>query len=145
MFRGFLGTHTPRLDDKGRLVLPAKFREGLAGGLVLTKGQDRCIWVWPAAEFAAYAERVDQASRSDPRVQAYQRVLFSGASDDIPDRQGRITVPAHLREYAGLDRDVVVAGKNTTAEIWDAAAWDRYLRQQEDAYSGLTEEVFPGL
>lgn len=145
MFRGFLGTHTPRLDDKGRLVLPAKFREGLAGGLVLTKGQDRCIWVWPAAEFTAYAERVDQASRSDPRVQAYQRVLFSGASDDIPDRQGRITVPAHLREYAGLDRDVVVAGKNTTAEIWDAAAWDRYLRQQEDAYSGLTEEVFPGL
>ena len=145
MFRGFLGTHTPRLDDKGRLVLPAKFREGLAGGLVLTKGQDRCIWVWPAAEFAAYAERVDQASRSDPRVQAYQRVLFSGASDDIPDRQGRITVPAALREYAGLDRDVVVVGKNTTAEIWDAAAWERYLSQQEEAYSGLTEEVFPGI
>ncbi len=145
MFLGFLGTHTPRLDDKGRLVLPAKFREGLAGGLVLTKGQDRSIVVWPAAEFAAYARRVDEASRSDPKVQAYQRVLFSGASDEIPDRQGRITVPPALREYAGLVRDVVVVGKNSTAELWDAATWAAYLAEQEEAFSGLSEEVFPGI
>lgn len=145
MFLGFLGTHTPRLDDKGRLVLPAKFREGFAGGLVLTKGQDRAIVVWPAAEFASYAERLNEASRSDPRVQAYQRVLFSGASDEIPDRQGRITVPPALREYAGLDRDVVVVGKNTTAEIWDAAAWEAYLSTQENAFSDLSEEVLPGI
>ena len=145
MFLGFLGTHTPRLDDKGRLVLPAKFREGLAGGLVLTKGQDRSIVVWPAAEFAAYAQRVDEASRSNPKVQAYQRVLFSGASDEIPDRQGRITVPAALREYAGLDRDVVVVGNNTTVEIWDATAWETYLAGQEDAFSDLSEEVVPGI
>jgi MraZ protein len=145
MFLGFLGTHTPRLDDKGRLVLPAKFREGLAGGLVLTKGQDRSIVVWPAAEFAAYAKQVDEASRSNPKVQAYQRVLFSGASDEIPDRQGRITVPAALREYAGLERDVVVVGKNSTAEIWDAATWAAYIDEQEEAFSGLSEEVFPGI
>ncbi|MFY9231467.1 MAG: division/cell wall cluster transcriptional repressor MraZ [Candidatus Nanopelagicales bacterium] len=145
MFLGFLGTHTPKLDDKGRLVLPAKFREGFAGGLVLTKGQDRSIVVWPAAEFAAYAERLNEASRSNPKVQAYQRVLFSGASDEIPDRQGRITVPPALREYAGLDRDVVVVGKNTTAEIWDASAWNSYLATQEDAFSGLSEEVLPGI
>jgi MraZ protein len=140
----FLGTHYPRLDDKGRLVLPAKFREALAPGLVLTKGQDRCIWVWPAAEFAAYAERLNTASRSDAKVQAYQRVLFSGASDEIPDKQGRITVPAVLRQYAGLDRDVVVVGKNTTAEIWAPDAWDTYLAGQEVAFSGLDEEVLPG-
>ena len=145
MFLGFLGTHTPKLDDKGRLVLPAKFREGFAAGLVLTKGQDRSIVVWPAEEFAAYAERLNEAGRSNPRVQAYQRVLFSGAFDEVPDRQGRITVPPALREYAGLDRDVVVVGKNTTAEIWDAAAWARYLGEQEEAFSGLSEEVFPGL
>ena len=84
MFLGFLGTHTPKLDDKGRLVLPAKFREELAGGLVLTKGQDRSIVVWPAAEFRAYAERLNEASRSNPKAQAYQRVLFSGASDAPP-------------------------------------------------------------
>ena len=86
MFLGFLGTHAPRLDDKGRLVLPAKFRDALAGGLVLTKGQDRSIVVWPAAEFGAYAERLNEASRSNPKVQAYARVLFSGASDEVPDR-----------------------------------------------------------
>ena len=140
----FLGTHYPRLDDKGRLVLPAKYRDSLAPGLVLTKGQDRCIWVWPAAEFADYAERLNEASRSDAKVQAYQRVLFSGASDEIPDKQGRITVPAALREYAGLDRDVVVVGKNTTAEIWAPDAWDTYLASQEVAFSGLDEEVLPG-
>lgn len=145
MFLGFLGTHTPKLDDKGRLVLPAKFREGFASGLVLTKGQDRAIVVWPAAEFASYAERLNEASKSDPRVQAYQRVLFSGASDEIPDRQGRITVPPALRDYAGLDRDVVVVGKNTTAEIWDTQAWAEYLRTQEAAFSELTGEVLPGI
>ena len=141
----FLGTHAPRLDDKGRLVLPAKFRDGLADGLVLTKGQDRSIVVWPAAEFAAYAERLSEASSSDARARAYLRVLFSGASDEIPDKQGRITMPAALREYAGLDRDVVVVGNNTTVEIWDAAAWETYLASQEDAFSDLSEEVVPGI
>ena len=145
MFLGFLGTHTPRLDDKGRLVLPAKFREGLAGGLVLTKGQDHSIGVWPAAEFAAYAERLNEAGRSDPKVQAYQRVLFSGASHEIPDAQGRITVPPACASTRGLTREVVVVGKNTTAEIWDAATWAAYLAEQEEAFSGLSEEVLPGL
>ena len=141
----FLGTHAPRLDEKGRLVLPAKFREGLSAGVVLTKGQDRSIVVWPAAEFAAYAERLNEASRSDARVRAYLRVLFSGAFDEIPDRQGRVTMPAALREYAGLDRDVMVVGNGTTVEIWDAAAWSTYLQGQEEGFSDLSEEVIPGI
>jgi MraZ protein len=143
VFLGFLGTHTPRLDDKGRLVLPAKFREKLAAGLVLTKGLDRAIVIWPAEEFASYAQELNDSARSDPRMQAYARVLFSGASDEIPDRQGRITVPPALREYAGLDRDVVVVGKGPTAEIWDATAWADYLAQQEEVYAGLSEGVLP--
>ena len=141
----FLGTHAPLLDDKGRLVLPAKFREGLAAGLVLTKGQERSIVVWPAAEFASYAERLNEASRSDAQVRAYLRVLFSGAFDEIPDRQGRITVPPALREYAGLHREVVVVGNGSTVEMWDAAAWNTYLTAQEDAFSGISEEVVPGI
>lgn len=139
----FLGTHYPRLDDKGRLVLPAKFRDALAGGLVLAKGQDRAIVVWPAAEFEAYAARLDEESRTNPRLQARQRVIFSSASHEVPDRQGRVTVPTGLRDYAGLDRDIVVVGKNTTAEIWDAEAWQTYLAAQEQAYSALDEEVPP--
>ncbi len=143
--RMFLGTHAPRLDDKGRLVLPAKFREALAPGLVLTKGQDRSIVVWPATEFTAYAARLGEASRSDEKVRAYLRVLFSSAFDEQPDKQGRITLPPVLREYAGLDRDVVVVGNGQTVEIWNAAAWTSYLSNNEDAYSSINEEVIPGL
>ena len=141
----FLGTHSPRLDYKGRLVLPAKFREGLAAGLVFTKGQERSIVVWPAAEFAEYAERLSVASRSDSAVRAYLRVLFSGATDEIPDRQGRVMVPAALREYAGLDREVIVVGNGTTLEIWNSGAWEQYLAGQEDHFSDLSEEVIPGI
>ncbi len=141
----FLGTHSPRLDDKGRLVLPSKFREGLAAGLVFTKGQERSIVVWPAAEFASYAERLSEASRSDSAVRAYFRVLFSGATDEIPDRQGRVMIPATLREYAGLEREVMVVGNGTTLEIWNAAAWEQYLAGQEDNFSDLSEEVIPGI
>ena len=141
----FLGTHAPRLDDKGRLVLPAKFRDGLAGGLVLTKGQDRSIVVWPTAEFAEYADRLNEASRSDAKVRSYMRVLFSSAFDEIPDKQGRITIPQALREYAGLDRDVIVFGNNATVEIWDAQAWETYLAAQEDDFSSISEEVVPGI
>ena len=140
-----LGTHTPRLDDKGRLVLPAKYRDELADGIVLTKGQDRCVVLWPAAEFANHAARLNEASRSNAGARAYLRVLFSSASDQTPDKQGRISLPANLREYAGVAGDVVIAGNGTTAEIWDPASWEQYLAEQESAFSGLDEEVIPGL
>jgi len=141
----FLGTHAPRLDEKGRLVRPAKFRDALAAGLVMVKGQEHSVVVWPAADFASYAERLNDASRSDARVRAHLRVLFSGAFDEIPDKQGRVTVPPSLRAYAGLDRDVTVVGNGSTFEIWDAATWESYLAGQEEAYAGISEEVVPGV
>lgn len=138
-----LGTHEPRLDEKGRLVLPAKFRDALASGVVLTKGQERSIVVWPGAEFARYAEQLREASRNDARVRSYLRVLFSGAFDELPDRQGRVTLPPTLRDYAGLTRDVVVVGAHTTAEIWDRDAWQTYLAAAEPTFSDINEEVVP--
>ncbi|MAT61113.1 MAG: cell division/cell wall cluster transcriptional repressor MraZ [Micrococcales bacterium] len=140
-----LGTHTPRIDDKGRVVLPAKFRDTLTDGVVLTKGQDRCVVLWPTAEFKDYAARLNEASRSSAAVRSYMRVLFSGAFDDKPDKQGRISVPTQLREYADLERDVVVAGNGATAEIWNGPAWSSYLTEQEQAFSEIGEEVVPGL
>src|SRR5207247_6874884 len=83
----FLGTHQPRLDEKGRLFLPAKFRDELAGGLVITKGQERCLYVFPAAEFAAMTERMAAAPVTSKAGRDYMRVLFAGASDEVPDRQ----------------------------------------------------------
>jgi MraZ protein len=141
----FLGTHTPRLDEKGRLFLPAKYRDELAPGLILTKGQERCVYVFPVPEF----ERITEALRTAPvtakGLRDYSRVFFASASDEVPDKQGRITIPPALREYATLDRDCVVIGANTRLEIWDAQAWAGYLDQQEDAFSEASEEVLPGV
>jgi MraZ protein len=141
----FLGTHAPRLDEKGRLFLPAKFREALAGGLVITKGQERCLYVWPVGEFARITEQMRNAPVTNKPTRDYMRVFFAGASDEVPDKQGRVTVPPALREYAGLRRECVVIGASNRVEIWDAEAWNAYLQQQEQAFSELSEEVLPGL
>jgi MraZ protein len=141
----FLGTHYPRLDDKGRLILPAKFRDELAEGVVVTKGQERCLYVFPAAEFQRITEALSQAPVTAKAVRDYSRVFFASASDEIPDKQGRITIPSPLRQYAGLDKECVVIGANTRMEIWDSAAWDAYLSTQEQAFADLETEVLPGV
>jgi transcriptional regulator MraZ len=141
----FLGTHTPRLDEKGRLFLPAKYREDLAQGIVVTKGQERCLYVFPVVEFARIAEALRVAPVTAKAVRDYSRVFFASASDEIPDKQGRITIPPGLRDYAALQRDCAVIGANTRLEIWDAAAWDAYRVDQEDAFSAMSEEVLPGV
>jgi MraZ protein len=141
----FLGTHTPRLDEKGRLILPAKFRDALTSGLVITKGQERCLVVWPTAEFTEYAQKLRTAAPTNSSVRAYTRVFFSSAYDEQPDKQGRVTLPPSLREYAGLDRDCIVVGADTRIEIWDAAAWDTYLAASEPGFADLDGEVIPTL
>ncbi|MFC0039420.1 division/cell wall cluster transcriptional repressor MraZ [Actinomadura rayongensis] len=141
----FLGTHNPRLDDKGRLFLPAKYREELSGGLVITKGQERCLYVFPTAEFQRITEALRAAPVTDRSVRAYSRVFFAGASDEVPDKQGRVTIPAPLRAYAGLSRECTVIGANTRLEIWDTAAWETYLEAEEPAFADVSEEVLPGI
>ncbi len=141
----FLGTHTPRLDDKGRLFLPAKFRDRLAGGLVVTRGQERCLYVFPMDEFVRVAEIARNAPVTSKATRDYLRVFLSGASDEIPDKQGRVTIPAKLREYAGLTRDCTVIGAGSRVELWDTTAWDTYLEGTEQAFSDQSEEVIPGL
>ena len=141
----FLGTHSPRLDDKGRMFLPAKYREDLADGVVITKGQERCLYVFPAEEFARITEALRTAPVTAKAVRDYSRVFFASASDEAPDKQGRVTIPQGQRDYAGLQRECVVIGANTRLEIWDSAAWTAYLANQEDAFSAASEEVLPGV
>jgi MraZ protein len=141
----FLGTHSPRLDEKGRLILPAKFRDELADGLVLTRGQERCIYVFSQKEFERVHEEMRKAPISSRQARDYIRVFLSGASDEVPDKQGRVTIPAALRSYAGLGRELAVIGAGTRAEIWDAQAWDSYLLEQETAFSETDEDVLPGV
>ena len=140
-----LGTYEPRLDEKGRLILPAKFRDELAGGVVLTRGQERCLYAFPMREFEDMHDRLRQAPVTSKQARDYLRVFLSGASDEIPDKQGRVTVPANLRRYAGLERELAVIGAGSRLEIWDAQAWADYLDHQEQSFADTTDEVVPGL
>jgi MraZ protein len=141
----FLGTHTPRLDDKGRLTLPAKYRDELRGGMMITKGQDHCLYVFPREVFEQLARKVAEAPFTNESVRAYQRYLFAGTDEQNPDSQGRIPITAELRRYAGLNKECVVIGAVTRLEIWDARSWQEYQEQHEDDYAQAREEVLPGL
>jgi MraZ protein len=140
----FLGTHTPKLDDKGRLILPAKFRDELADGLVIAKFHEHCLAIWPSSSFVDMTKTVRSASSSQQDVRDYQRMLASGASDESPDKQGRITIPPDLRSYAGLDKDCVVVGAIDRVEVWNAIAWEQYSTAKESAYADLDQTLFPG-
>lgn len=141
----FFGTHTPRLDDKGRLFLPAKFRPQLEQGIVLTRGQDHSIYGWTTESFARFAEKAQQMPFTNKDARNFLRMLYSGAVSEVPDKQGRITIPPVLREWAGLDRECTVVGAMDRIEIWDSAAWDAFAADQEAAFSDMSNEIMPGL
>ena len=141
----FLGTHEPKLDEKGRIILPARFRDELSNGLVITKGQERCLYVFPSSEFSAITDRLRQAPVTEKAARDYMRVMFAGAHDEVPDKQGRVTIPNGLRVYAGLEKDCVVIGANTRLEIWDSESWSSYLSDREKSFSDVSSEVLPGL
>ena len=141
----FFGTYTPKLDDKGRLFLPAKFREDLADGLVVTRGQERCLTVWSMPDFQKLTDRLREAPVTNKGTRDYVRMLFAAASQEVPDKQGRISLPSVLRDYASLQRDVMVIGAMNRIEIWDPASWQQYSEEQEQVFSSLSDEVFPGI
>jgi MraZ protein len=140
-----LGTHTPKLDDKGRVILPSKFRDDLGSGVVVTRGQERCLYVFSTAEFERVYERIREAPLTNKQARDFQRMFLSGASAEKPDSQNRVTIPPHLRSYAGLERDLVVTGVGAHAEIWNSEAWNTYADSNEDTYSDMEQEVIPGL
>jgi MraZ protein len=138
----FLGTFTPKLDDKGRLILPAKFRGRLAAGLVATRGLDRCVFLFPVDEFMTVHERLRRAPLENKQARDYLRNFLGHAQDDVPDKQGRLLLSNPLRDYAGLTRDVAVVGMGSRVEVWDAAKWEQYLAEGEDGYAATAAEVF---
>jgi MraZ protein len=141
----FLGTYAPKLDDKGRVILPAKFRQDLESGIVLTRGQERCIYVFSTIEFQQVHDRIRQAPLTSAGARDFLRLFLSGASSESPDSQHRITIPPSLREYAGLERDLTVIGVGDRAEIWATDAWNDYYSAKEADFSSTTEEVIPGI
>lgn len=136
----FFGTFTPKLDDKGRLTLPAKFRDSLAGGLMVTKGQDHSLAVYPRDAFMELAQKAAATSRTNPEARAFVRALAAGTDEQHPDGQGRISLSADHRRYAGLSRECVVVGSVTFLEIWDSEAWHNYIAENEESYSQARDE-----
>src|SRR5690349_4972430 len=137
----FSGTYTPKLDEKGRLFLPAKFRDEMKEGLVITRGQDHALDIRTQADFDLYAEKFQNASQTDARLRAYGRMLFALASEQVPDKQGRVTITPELREYASLSRECVVIGIYDRIEIWEPSAWQRYTAEQEAAFRSEERRV----
>ena len=136
----FMGTYTPKLDDKGRLILPAKFRDQLAEGLVVTQGQEKCLDVWPESVFMAEAERAQARGMTSRMGRDYARTLFASAEQGAPDKQGRISLTPALREYAALSRDVVVIGAMDRVEIWEPTRWREYSTSASEKFADLDEE-----
>ena len=137
----FLGRFSHNLDAKGRLAIPAKFRGALADGLVVTRGIDRCLAVYPLAAWQALAAKIDALSTADTDARQFRRIVFAEAVDGILDGQGRIVVPPELRRYAGIEREVFVVGVNTSLEIWDAARWEALNAVAEDEGADIAQRL----
>ena len=135
----FLGEYQHSLDAKGRVILPAKYRDQLSGGAYVTRGRGGCLSVYTAQEFQDVADRVREASKRGGRELDAARSFFAGTAEVSPDKQGRIAIPQQLREYAGLDKDVVVAGGFSRIEIWDGRRWHERDREGEQSLNESDE------
>ncbi|HSK47785.1 MAG TPA: division/cell wall cluster transcriptional repressor MraZ [Coriobacteriia bacterium] len=122
----FLGDHQHTLDAKGRVSLPAKFRAEMTGKLVVAKGLDNCLYVYPADEYTRFVSELVSREDFDPRVRQVRRFFTTGAVETELDSAGRVSLPAHLREYGRLVKEVAVTGNGNRIEIWDADAWAEY-------------------
>jgi MraZ protein len=137
-----LGEYEHTIDDKNRLTLPARFRDQLAGGVVVTRGMDGCLYAYSAEDWRErFQERVAALDSLQREGRKLQRHFFSGATEADVDKQGRIMIPAALLRYAGLSRDVVVAGVHDHLEIWDREAWRRELNEVEGSAEHVAERL----
>ncbi len=127
----FIGEYSHTLDEKGRVSVPAKFRLRFKEGVVVTRGLDRCLFVYPRSEWEIMAEKLSRLPITRPDSRAFSRLMLAGAWDVELDSQGRVMVPDYLRQYASLQKHVVVAGLYNRVEIWDEDGWQTYKSKAE--------------
>jgi MraZ protein len=137
----FLGRFENRLDEKGRLSMPAKFRARLAEGFVVTRGFEPCLTIFPMTEWQTLAENLARFPVTDQKARSLRRVLFAQAADTELDKQGRVLIPEYLREAAGLQGDVIVAGMDGYIELWDTARWREMERANEENASDIAQSL----
>lgn len=137
----FLGEYNHVLDDKGRLAVPVKFRADLKKGAVVTRGLDGSLAIYDVEEWKVLAQKLAALPISQQNSRAFARLMLAGAMDVSIDKQGRIAIPEYLRDYAGLKKNVVVAGLYNRLELWDASAWSAYKKKTESASSKIAEQL----
>lgn len=137
----FLGEYQHSLDNKGRVTIPSKFREQLSDRFVATKGLENCIFLYSTQEWKGIEEKLRTLPFTRADVRSFARFFFSGASELDVDKQGRTVLPSNLREYAGIDRDVVIIGVGSRAEIWAHDKWADYNQENTGHYEQLAESL----
>jgi len=137
----FMGEFLHTIDSKGRLIIPAKFRDALGDKFIATKGLDNCLFLYPESEWLILEEKLKKLPFSQPNARSFVRFFYSGAAECEFDKQGRILLPANLREYAALEKDVVVVGVMNRIEIWDSQRWNDYSAQAQDNYEQAAESL----
>lgn len=125
----FWGEFSHQLDEKGRLIIPARYRSQLRQGAILTRGLDHNLVIYPPEAWRSVSERLNEMPITHPTARALRRLLFSGAVELSLDRQGRVLIPAYLRVYASLDQEVLIAGMKTFLELWEPGTWRAALNK----------------
>ena len=136
-----LGEYKHNLDIKGRVAVPAKFREKLVGGAIITRGLDSCLFVFGSKEWEVLAEKLVSLPLAQANSRAFSRLMLAGAMDVELDNQGRILIPDYFRKYADLKKQVVVAGLYSRVEIWDQDNWDKYKQKTENSSEEIAEKL----
>lgn len=137
----FMGEYRHNLDNKGRLIMPAKFREGLGEEFVLTRGLDHCLFVYPMEEWCSLENKIKALPLGRSEARAFVRFLFSGASVCTLDKQGRVAIPSALRAYASCEKEIVILGVSTRVEIWSEENWQSYMNKAEIDFDDLAEKI----
>ncbi len=136
-----LGEFKHSLDIKGRLAVPAKFREKLGAGAIITRGLDKCLFIFGANEWEVLVQKLMNLPLAQANSRAFVRLMLAGASDAKVDAQGRILVPDYLRKYAGLKKQAVVTGLYNRMEVWDEAEWQTYKQKTEASSDEIAEKL----
>ncbi len=137
----FVGEYRHLIDQKGRLAIPVKFRAKLAEGCVITRGLDSSLFIYTQKEWQKLADKLSQLPIGQAKARSFVRLMFSGAVDLELDKQGRIIIPAYLRDYAGVKTDVVICGLYSRIEIWDRKKWDEYKQESEKEATDIAEHL----
>jgi len=137
----FIGEYSYTIDEKGRIATPPKYRNQLAEGVVVTRGLDNCLFMYPKKEWEIIAEKLGNMPNTDKNARAYARLMLAGAMDITPDKAGRIVLPQYLRNFASLKKNIVVAGLYNRIEIWNEASWKKYEADIEKNSSDIADKL----